>query len=178
MDWAGLEQVAPDLAGRVRGAIDQFGLVLVATIRRDGTPRISPVEAHVVRHRLMLVMIAGSLKARDLARDSRLTLQTPVTNPDHPGREAKLRGRVTEVDRTQRAATAALIETARGWRPRDSWCFFALDLSAVSLIEWHEGHMTLSRWDQVNGLRPTEQRRLDMVASAYVPVRDQRGAAG
>jgi hypothetical protein len=171
MDWAGLEQVAPDLAGRVRGAIERFGFVLVGTIRRDGTPRICPVEAHVVRHHLMLVMIAESHKARDLARDSRLTLQTPVTNPDQPEGEAKLCGHVTEVDQTQRAATAALIEEERGWRPRDSWCFYALDLSAASCIEWHEDHMTLSRWDQVNGLRPTEERRLDMEASAYVPVR-------
>ena len=170
MDWAGLEQVAPDLAVRVRGAIERFGFVLVGTIRRDGTPRISPVEAHVVRHHLMLVMIAGSHKARDLARDSRLTVQTPVTNPDRPESEAKLRGRVTEADQAQREATAALIEAERGWRPRDSWCFFALDLSAASFVDWHEDHMTLSHWDQVNGLRPTEEHRLDMDASAYVPV--------
>ncbi|MDI3423842.1 pyridoxamine 5'-phosphate oxidase family protein [Streptomyces luteolus] len=169
-DWAGFAQVAPDLARRARAAAERCGFVLVGTIRRDGTPRISPVEIHFVRHQLMLVMIAGSHKARDLDRDPRLVLQTPVTHPASPEPEAKLRGHVIDVDETQREATAASIEAASGWRPRNTWRFFAVTLNAANYIEWQEDEMTLSHWDNVNGLRPAERRRLDMEASRYVPV--------
>ncbi|MFD4247726.1 pyridoxamine 5'-phosphate oxidase family protein [Streptomyces sp. NPDC058525] len=169
-DWSSFAQVAPDLARRARAAAERHGFVLVGTIRQDGTPRISPVEIHFVRQQLMLVMIAGSHKARDLDRDPRLVLQTPVSNPASPEAEAKLRGQVVDVDAAQREATAASVESASGWRPRDTWRFFAVTLHAASYIEWHQDKMTLSRWDRVNGLWPTERRRLDMEASRYVPV--------
>jgi hypothetical protein len=119
---------------RYARAMERFGFVLVATIRRDGTPRISPVGAYVVRRDLMLVMIGGSHKARDLARDSRLALQTPVTNHDSPESEAKVRGHVREVEEAQREATAAVFEAASGVRPPDAWRFFAVTLLAASCM--------------------------------------------
>lgn len=172
MRWGDFEQVAPEIAARAHGSFERFGFVLVGTVRRDGTPRICPVEVHVVRHQLMLVMIAGSHKAHDLARDPRLVLQTPVTNAGNPGCEIKLRGHVTDVDETQREATAASIEATSGWRPHDSWRFFTLTLDSASCIEWNEDEMTLKCWDQAHGLRPTARRRLDMETSRYVPIED------
>ncbi|WP_455353290.1 pyridoxamine 5'-phosphate oxidase family protein [Streptomyces sp. SYSU K217416] len=172
MDWGDFQQVAPDIAARAHAAFERFGFALVGTIRRDGTPRISPVEVHVVRHQLMLVMIAGSHKARDLARDPRLVLQTPVTNAGNPECEIKLHGHVTEVDETQREATADAIEETSGWRPQGTWHFFTLTLDSASCIEWNEDEMTLKRWDQAHGLRPPERRRLDMEASRYLPIDD------
>ena len=55
--WANFEAAAPLLAAHGRELIERFRFVLVGTIRSDGTPRISPVEAHIVRGHLMLVMI-------------------------------------------------------------------------------------------------------------------------
>jgi hypothetical protein len=72
--WADFETAAPELATQGRELIERFRFVLAGTIRRDGTPRISPVKAHIVRGHLMLVMIAGTLKARDLLRDPRILL--------------------------------------------------------------------------------------------------------
>ncbi|WTX00226.1 pyridoxamine 5'-phosphate oxidase family protein [Streptomycetaceae bacterium NBC_01309] len=167
-DWSDFAQAAPDLARYARLAAERCGFVLVGTIRRDGTPRISPVEVHFVRHRLMLVMIAGSQKAQDLDRDPRLVLQTPVGRPAAPEPEVKIRGQVVDVDETQRQATAAWIEAASGWRPRTTWRFFAVTLNAANYVEWHKSEMTLSHWDNIDGLRPPERRRLDMETSRYV----------
>ena len=64
--WANFEAAAPLLAAHGRKLIARFRFVLVGTIRSDGTPRISPVEAHIVGGHLMLVMIPGTLQARDL----------------------------------------------------------------------------------------------------------------
>jgi pyridoxamine 5'-phosphate oxidase-like protein len=113
--WADFEAAAPELAAEGRELVERFRFVFVGTIRRDGTPRISPVEAHVVGGQLMLVMIRGTLKARDVLRDCRVALNSPVVNPDDPGAEFKLRGRVVEVDdEALRDATAGAIEAASG----------------------------------------------------------------
>ncbi|MFC9994951.1 pyridoxamine 5'-phosphate oxidase family protein [Nocardia sp. NPDC127526] len=173
MDWAEFERAAPDLAAQVGAAFGRFGFGLAGTIRRDGTPRVSPVEIHFVRGRLMLAVIAETRKARDLARDPRILIRTPVTDAATPESESTLRGRVRPAaDPAQRAATAAAIETRSGWRPQESWRFFAVDLEAVSHVEWHGDEMRLTRWDTTRGLRPAERRRLDMAVSGYVRVPD------
>lgn len=167
MPWADFEVAAPELAAEARAAMERLGVVLLGTIRRDGTPRISPIEAHVVDGRLMLVMVAGSRKARDLSRDPRIVLQSPVSEPEDPGTELKLRGRVVEVDDAQRDATADAIEAASGWRPRRTWRFVSVEIESAASLEWIEGDMLLTRWDRAHGLAPTERRRLDLDESRY-----------
>ena len=56
-------------------------LTLVGTLRHDGWPRISPVEALVWNGQLYLGMMWRSLKARDLLRDPRCVVHTVVTDP-------------------------------------------------------------------------------------------------
>src|SRR5260370_1055749 len=90
--WAGFEAAASELAAQRRALIECFGFVLAGTIRADGTPRISPVAAHLVSGNLMLVMIPGTQKAREVLRDSRVVLQSPVTEAAEPCAEFKLRG--------------------------------------------------------------------------------------
>ncbi|MBF6327731.1 pyridoxamine 5'-phosphate oxidase family protein [Nocardia transvalensis] len=171
MEWAAFEKAAPALARRVRDGLARSGFGLVGTIRRDGTPRISPVEVHLVGAQLMLVMVADTQKVRDLVRDPRVLVQTPVTDPDTPEDEIALRGRVHEItDAQQRVATAETVHAHSGWRPRDSWRLFAVDLDSVSCMQWRNDELRLMRWDTAHGLRPTERRRLDMEASRYVPI--------
>jgi hypothetical protein len=154
--WADFESAAPELAAQGRELIDRFGFVLVGTIRRDGTPRISPVEARVVQGQLMLVMIRGTHKARDVLRDSRLVLNTPVFDPADPGSELKLRGRAVAVeDRDQLEATARATEAAGGWRPPADWHFFSIGVEDVALMEWDRGALAMTRWVAERGLERT-----------------------
>jgi Pyridoxamine 5'-phosphate oxidase len=171
MSWAAFEAAAPELARDARALVERLGFVYAGTVRRDGAPRISPVEARLVGGELVLVMIAGSRKVSDLARDPRITLQSPVTDPEDPGAELKLRGRVVEADETERVADA--VEATSGWRPRPSWRFFAVVVDAVAVIDWESGEMVLRRWDRERGLRPASRRRLDAEASAYRIVGDR-----
>jgi predicted pyridoxine 5'-phosphate oxidase superfamily flavin-nucleotide-binding protein len=166
--WAAFETAAPELAAQAREVLVRDRFVLLGTIRRDGAPRISPVEAHLAGGELMLVLIAASQKARDVARDPRVTLQSPVFDARDPGVEVKLRGRVVAVDAAQRAAAADVVERSSGWRPRESWSFLAVDADAMAVIVWEAGEMVLGRWDARGGVRPVERRRLDVDASAYV----------
>jgi hypothetical protein len=168
--WADLERSAPELAASGRELLERFGFVLVGTIRRDGAPRISPVEVHLVNGHLMLVMIPHSRKARDVRRDPRVVLQTPVLQAQDPGDELKLRGRVVEVDDAQRTVTADAIEARSGWRPHPSWLFLSMDIESAAHISWQAGDMVLTRWDAARGVRACKRLRLDLPAGEYRPM--------
>lgn len=74
----------------------------LATLRRDGSPRISGTEVSFDSGDLWLGMMPGSMKARDLRRDARLALHSPTedTSEEEPSSwagEAKIAGRGIEV---------------------------------------------------------------------------------
>ena len=153
MQWGEFEKTAPEVAGSARQLIERWGFLIAGTIRRDGTPRMSPVEGHFVAGELMLVMIKGSLKARDLLRDPRIVLNAPVTNAGDPGAELKVRGHVGAVDAEQRRTTAEAVAAASGWRPPDDWHFFSVDVDDVAHILWTDGAMDMTRWSARGGLQ-------------------------
>jgi hypothetical protein len=80
----------------------------MATLRRDGAPRISGTEVEFGEDgELYIGSMPGARKALDLRRDSRLALHSPTADPPDgdPGAwegEAKISGRAHEVgDRNQ-----------------------------------------------------------------------------
>ena len=100
--WADFEAEAPDLAASVRERFAIHKHKTLATLRRDGSPRISGIEVEFVDADVCLGMMPDSLKQRDLERDPRLALHSPTDDPPpgNPGGwsgEAKLAGRALEV---------------------------------------------------------------------------------
>ena len=92
LTWEQLEQAAPEIAAHGRELIERFQFILVGTLTKDGSPRITPVEAYIVDGHLLANMIPGSLKARDLLRDPRAYVHAPVTAKEGSP-EFKLAGR-------------------------------------------------------------------------------------
>src|ERR1700749_5264796 len=92
MHWQDLTQQQPRLAGLGAARLVEPGVVLVATIRRDGTPRLSPVEPFVMGGDLWLSMLWQSAKATDLLRDPRILVHSVVTGRDGAEGEYKVRG--------------------------------------------------------------------------------------
>jgi Pyridoxamine 5'-phosphate oxidase len=76
MRWSEIEQHQPGLAELGRKRLLDPGVVLVATIRRDGTPRLSPVEPFAMDGALWLFMMRESTKAIDLLRDPRILVHS------------------------------------------------------------------------------------------------------
>ena len=76
MRWTDLEQAQPRLAELGRQRLIEPGVVLVATSRGDGSPRIGAIEPLVLDGRLWLGMMWQSTKARDLLRDPRILVHT------------------------------------------------------------------------------------------------------
>jgi hypothetical protein len=158
VNWAELETAAPEVTTPARGLLERWGFVLAGTIRRDGTPRISPIEVHFVGDELVLVMIRGTHKARDVLRDPRIVLNAPVTDAARPGEELKLRGRAVELhDAHARAAVHDAVEARSGWRPRDDWHVFAIDLDDVAHMRWEGSELTMTRWTRAGGVETTRR---------------------
>src|SRR5918996_1936496 len=102
-NWSEVEAAAPELAARVRATMDAHKHKVLATLRRDGSPRVSGIEATFTDGELWLGMMPGSRKAADLRRDPRLALHSTSVDPTEddpsawPG-DAKVAGRAVEVD--------------------------------------------------------------------------------
>ena len=118
MRWDGFEAAAPELATIGRRRLEERHLCLVGTLRRDGAPRISPVEPYFVQGELMIGMMWRSRKTQDLLRDPRLVVHSPVTDWDGGEGDVKLHGRAEPIlDRPRRLALFAAIDAAHEWEP-------------------------------------------------------------
>jgi hypothetical protein len=100
--WREFATAEPDFAARVRQLFTRQKHLTMATLRRDGAPRISGTEVEFSDEHLSLGMMPRSLKALDLLRDPRVALHSPSLDPPAkdestwPG-EAKIAGRAREV---------------------------------------------------------------------------------
>jgi hypothetical protein len=79
VEWSELVAAQPRLAELARQRLLDPGVVLVVTIRGDGSPRLSPVEPFVLDGSLWLSMLWRSRKATDLLRDPRILVHSIVT---------------------------------------------------------------------------------------------------
>jgi hypothetical protein len=150
MRWDQLTESAPRLAALGRDKLEGPGVVLIGTVRRDGTARISPVEPLLWEADLWLSMLWGSHKARDLVRDDRLTVHSIVTGRDGSGGEFKVRGRALVVEtRSVQAAYAEEAHRRLGWHPVPGrFHLFRVDLDDVTFIRYDEptGDQYVARW--------------------------------
>ena len=96
MRWDAFEQACPRIAVGARERFRRDQLVLVGTIRRDGSPRISPNECDLAAGRLLVSMMWRSRKALDLLRDPRIAVHSVTTNRDGTEGDVKIYGRVID----------------------------------------------------------------------------------
>jgi hypothetical protein len=90
--WAKFESEAPELAARVRERFDAHGHKTIATLRRDGSPRISGTETEFEGEDLWIGSMKDALKARDLQRDPRYAVHSASEDPDEWSGDAKVAG--------------------------------------------------------------------------------------
>ena len=96
--WSEFESEAPELARLARGLLDARKHKTIATVRKDGSPRISGTEANVVDGELEWGSMLNAVKARDLQRDGRFALHSGSEDPPDWTGDAKVAGRAIEVD--------------------------------------------------------------------------------
>jgi hypothetical protein len=154
--FSDVEAEQPELAVRVRACFDAHRHKILATLRRDGAPRVSGIEASFAAGQLWLAGMTGSVKFADLRRDPRMALHSGSDEPDTFVADAKVSGRAVEVvGADARAAFAKATGTPAG----GDYELFRIDLDQVVLtaIAPEKDALVISSWRPGRGL--TEVRR-------------------
>jgi hypothetical protein len=143
--WAQVEAEAPELMAAVRACFTVRKHCTMATLRRDGSPRISGTEVQLADGQLWTGSMPGALKALDLQRDGRVALHSPTVDPPEGDEsswagEAKVAGVAVEVPPDD---------------PEDASHRFRIDLlevvhtkvdgNALLITSWHAGRGVQSR---------------------------------
>jgi hypothetical protein len=154
--WNTLRDAAPEIVAVGEERLRHYRLAMLGTVRADGSPRISTVEPVLGGGELLLGLIRGSAKARDLGHDPRCTLHSIVADPDSGDPELTLRGRFVEVDAATRKAN-----------PKAWWLSYeksnplvgTIELDAASLVRFdlNRGELSVLSWTPAGAV--TEQRK-------------------
>ena len=110
--WRDIQQAAPEFAQRVQALFDAHKHKTIATLRADGSPRISGIEAAFENGMLLFGSMPNARKGTDLRRDPRFALHSATVDPVEgseahwPG-EAKISGRAITAGPTTEGPAAA-----------------------------------------------------------------------
>jgi hypothetical protein len=148
--WRDVELGAPEIARQGMARLNAARLALLGTLRRDGSPRISPIEPFIAGGQLLIGAMTWSAKAGDLRRDPRYVLHSVVTGPDSGEGELKLHGTAGEAGQDLRAAAAGAWWLARA---PEKAAVFTLHIGQAVFVSWdtERGLMTVHRWSPGSG---------------------------
>ena len=152
--WAEFAKGAPELAALGSDLRDAFGLAFLATVRKDGSPRIHPVCPFVVRGRLFIATNAKSPKRRDLTRDGRYVLHMLPGDNDA---EFQVRGQAHFVDDTETRAMILAEGPEAGAQPDGA----LLNIEPEELLfEYDIQEAMMAYWEHVGqpDTRPVRKR--------------------
>lgn len=149
--WAEIEKSEPEFATRVRALFDGKRHKTMATLRKDGAPRISGIETTFSAGDFVLGMMPGSVKAADLLRDPRVAVQVTSDDPSDddpsawPG-DAKISGRAIEGSGPDGTTQDAV--------------WFHVDIGEVVLtkVGTPADHLLIESWHPERGLQRRERR--------------------
>jgi hypothetical protein len=147
--WAEVEQQAPELAAAAREFFDAFTHKTLATVRRDGAPRISGSETNFRDGEIYLGSMWQSMKARDLQRDPRFALHSGSPDPTKGWQgDAKLAGRAEEITDPDRVREINGSEVGKSH-------LFRLDITELVVIRLSEARdaLVIDSWHEGRGLK-------------------------
>lgn len=155
--WKDFAEQAPRIAEVFLRRHQATGnLCLLATLRADGFPRISPMEPRIFEGRLVLIGMPNTHKFRDLARDPRFSLHTATVDPYVGDGDAKLWGAALNLQDTElhrRFADHLFEESGFDLRGRAFDHFYVGDLGGASSVEFVDGQLTIRIWKPGEGER-------------------------
>ena len=151
VSWIEIEKTEPEFAAKVRGAFAARKHKTIATLRADGSPRISGIEAEFADGELTFGSMPGARKGADLHRDPRFALHGPTTDPpdDDPSGwagEAKIAGR---------AVFATVLDGAEG--PPGELFRADIDQVVFTGLNAAGNALVVETWEPGRGLRRVER---------------------
>src|SRR5262245_30005575 len=152
--WKDVQQAEPEVAARVRRLFDADRHKTIATLRADGSPRISGIECELTDTDLQFGSMSGARKGADLARDPRFALHGPASHPGE-GRDSGWSG---EAKIAGRAISAGPVG-ADGDDEAPDGAMFVADITEVVITGLNEAatRLVVEWWTPEQGLRRIER---------------------
>ncbi|MDQ5823050.1 MAG: pyridoxamine 5'-phosphate oxidase family protein [Chloroflexota bacterium] len=153
--WRDVEIEVPDLAALAREFLDAYKHKTLATLRADGSPRISGTEVVFSEGDLWLGSMWRSVKALDLRRDPRFALHSGSADPPDWKGDAKLSGLVEEITDPERVAAVLGDEASPG-----ASHLFRADITELAVVRLGEpaDHIVIETWHPGRGVTRRERR--------------------
>jgi Pyridoxamine 5'-phosphate oxidase len=153
--WSEVEAEAPELASRAREIFEAHTHHTLATLRKDGSPRISGIVVEFAEGELWLGSMWKALKALDLRRDSRFALHSASEDPPDWTADAKLAGRVEEITEPKRIEE---INGPKAPEGRPSHVFrLEIDELVVTGLDEPREHLVIESWHPGRGIERRER---------------------
>jgi len=142
--WQDVVDAAPEFAERVQSLFQARKHKTLATLRSDGSPRISGTETQFEDGEVGMGMMPGSLKGRDLQRDPRLALHSPSVDAP-PGNDAGWLGEA------KIAGRAVIVQSMEG--PEGAvWVRVDITEVVVTSLDPTADHLVIESWHPGRGL--------------------------
>jgi hypothetical protein len=159
--WNEAVTAAPELATLVQERFEATGLAMLATLRADGSPRISGIETSFWDGELWLGSMWEARKALDLRRDPRLALHAATVDKEVKEGDARIAGRALELDdEVRKQAFARRFEEETGYDPNANgpWHLFHVDVTELSMVRPAGDHLVIDVWHPGEAPRRIERR--------------------
>jgi general stress protein 26 len=150
--WSEFEAAVPEMAAEVRKRLDAHTHKTIATLRKDGSPRISGTETNFAEGELWIGAMWKSRKALDLRRDPRFALHSGSDDPPDWEGDAKLDGVAEEI------LDEETVRRLNGSESGQSH-LFRLDLRSVATVGLTEDRkkLRIRSWTPETGVRTIER---------------------
>jgi hypothetical protein len=147
--WSEVEAAAPDLTALARTYFDAHKHKTLATLRRDGSPRISGTELEFRRGEMWIGSMWRAVKALDLQRDPRYAIHSGSDATDWTG-DAKVAGRVEEIEEQERKHAVY----PPGETPPGPMHVFRCDVTELVVVRLGDpaDHLVIESWHEGRGL--------------------------
>ena len=160
--WRDVLASEPELAERARACFDAHLHKTLATLRRDGSPRISGIELIFAEGDVWFGSMRGAVKALDLQRDPRYAVHSGSDDPPGWSGDAKLAGQAEEVGEQsvlERVMREASPEARDAGHEIDSMHLFRLDLDELVWTGLNEARdkLIVESWHPGRGRRRLER---------------------
>jgi hypothetical protein len=149
--WNEISDAAPQLAAKVKASFDAHKHKVMATIRADGSPRVSGTEVTFAEGEVWVGSMPGAMKARDLQRDPRVAIHSAPIDVDLQVPDVKVAGRAIEL--TDEDEKRNWVDARTEPIPPGPFHLFRLDLTEL-VCTWVDGdQMIVESWHEGRGVQ-------------------------
>jgi hypothetical protein len=142
MSWHAFETQAPEIAAFGKARLNAK-VAYLATIRKDGSPRVHPFTPIIGEGRVFAFMEPDSPKGHDLRRDGRFAIHCSVTDTSGESGEFIVTGKARPIEDPELRRLATKLCS---YKPAERYVLFEFDIETAVSTEYKDGEPVRARW--------------------------------